>query len=82
MEYDEPDTKSSKTFMIDFSKFTEYPDDSSRDREYVVTGRFPNANFTILNTTVDCQGQTISFDAFEFGKFPEPVSEHPVQITC
>ncbi len=75
MEYSEPGSSTTKSFDIDFSKFTQYPDDSSRDRDYVVTWRFPNTNFTIKPASIKCGQKTIEFSEHNFGSVPEPVTK-------
>jgi hypothetical protein len=83
MNYVTPNSLATQTFIIDFSNHTKFPNDRDREREYVITTRLPNVNFTILETTVSCvRGEKIVFPRYTFGSFPEPtVSVAPI-ITC
>ena len=70
MTYPDPGSGKEMFFTIDFNNFNKYPDDPSRERNYVVSQRLPNTVFTIQSTTVTCNKKVFNFGEYKFGKFP------------
>ena len=70
MTYPDPVSGNEVAFNIDFKNFNKYPDDPSRDRNYVVSKMFPNTDFTIHSTSVKCNEADISFPELKLPKFP------------
>ena len=68
-------TEKDEPFSIDFSKFTKYEDDETRERKYVVNAEWPNAKYTFSKTNITCGDKTVEFAEQSFGPFAEPVIE-------
>jgi hypothetical protein len=65
--------KVAKQFIVDFTKPDEY-EDTERNRDYVVTAKLPNVEFTVKSMDIICNGKAYQFAGLKFGPFDEPVS--------